>query len=244
LVVMVVLWATAQAVTDVAGGPLRVPVALATLCMLLSAIGGGHTLTGALWQGLLTLGGAAWITCTEIIRHPPWRSPGLEVNSVGLKSLGPAWPKARGYALLLVVPTALVVAIAGAFQISHGAWTATTVLRVLRPDEATTVARSKQRAAGTVVGAILAAVLLAAAPTAVTAVVVVVVAVTAMQLVGPRRYGLYTFFLTLIALQLSRIGQPADWGIALIRAGLTLVGTAVAVVSGLIYDRLTTRSPE
>ncbi|HEX4245186.1 MAG TPA: FUSC family protein [Acidimicrobiales bacterium] len=239
LLVMVVLWATAQAVTDVAGGPLRVPVALATLCMLLSAIGGGHTITGALWQGLLTLGGAAWITGTEIVRHPPWRSPGSTVAGLGLKSVGPAWPTARGYALLLVVPTAVVVGIAGAVQVSHGAWTATTVLRVLRPDEATTVTRSKQRAAGTVVGALLAAVLLAAAPSAVTAVAVVVVAVTAMQLAGPRRYGVYTFFLTLIALQLSSIGQPPDWGIALIRAALTLVGTAVAVVSGLIYDRLT-----
>jgi fusaric acid resistance family protein len=239
LVVMVVLWATFQAVTDMAAGPLRVPVALATLCMLLSAIGGGHTITGALWQGLLILGGATWITVTELVRHPPWRSPGPEVTSIGLRDLGPAWTKARGFAVLLAVPTALVVAIAGAFQVSHGAWTATTVLRVLRPDEATTFTRSKQRAAGTVVGSLLAAVLLAAAPTAVTTVAVVIVAVAAMQLVGPRRYGVYTFFLTLVALQLSSIGQPPDWGIALIRAGLTLVGTAVAVTSGLIYDRVT-----
>ena len=129
LVLMVVLWATAQAVTDVAGGPLRVPVALSALCMLLSAIGGGHTITGSLWQGLLTLGGAAWITGTELVRHPPWRSPG-PVASVGFQALGPAWPKARGFALLLVIPTALVAGIAGTFQIAHGAWTATTVLRV------------------------------------------------------------------------------------------------------------------
>lgn len=242
LVVMVVVWATMQAVTDVAGGPLRVPVALSALCMLLSAIGGGHTITGALWQGLLTLGGAGWITATELVRHPPWRSTGPEVTSLGLDSLGPAWPRARGFAVLLALPTALVAGIGGVFQISHGAWTATTVLRVLRPDTATTVIRSKQRAAGTVVGAILAAVLLAAAPSPVTAVVVLVVAVTAMQLIGPRRYGAYTFFLTLIALQLSSIGHPPDWGIALIRAGLTLVGTAVAVISGVIYERLTAQS--
>src|ERR1700722_3625125 len=238
LVLMVVLWATAQAVTDVAGGPLRIPVALSALCMLLSAIDGGHTITGSLWQGLLTLGGAAWIAGIELVRHPPWRSPG-PVASLGFKALGPAWPQARGYALLLVIPTALAAGIAGAFQIAHGAWTATTVLRVLRPDQASTVTRGKQRAAGTVAGAILAAVLLAAAPAAVTAVVVVVVAVTAMQLVGPRRYALYTFFLTLIALQISSIGHPRDWGIALIRAVLTLVGSAVAVISSLIYDRLT-----
>jgi hypothetical protein len=242
LVVMVVVWATMQAVTDVAGGPLRVPVGLSALCMLLSAIGGGHTITGALWQGLLTLGGAAWITAAELVRHPPWRSPGPEVTSLGLGSVRSAWPKARGFAVLLVVPTALVAGIAGVFQISHGAWTATTVLRVLRPDAATTFVRSKQRAAGTVVGALLAAILLAAAPRAVTALVVVVVAVTAMQLVGPRRYGVYTFFLTLIALDLSSIGHPPGWRVAFIRVGLTLVGTAIAVLSGLIYDRVTAQS--
>ena len=76
-----------------------------------------------------------------------------------------------------------------------------------------------------------------------TAVVVVMVAVTAMQLVGPRRYALYTFFLTLIALQISSIGHPRDWGIALIRAVLTLVGSAVAVISSLIYDRLIPGAP-
>ncbi|HEY2565643.1 MAG TPA: FUSC family protein [Acidimicrobiales bacterium] len=240
LVLMVVLWATAQAVTDVAGGPLRAPVALSALCMLVSAIDGGHTITGSLWQGLLTLSGAAWIAGTEVVRHLPWRSPG-PVTGVGFKALGPAWPEARGYALLLVIPTTLAAGIAGTFQISHGAWTATTVLRVLRPDQASTVTRGKQRAAGTVAGAMLAAVLLAAAPGAVTAVVVMVMAVTAMQLVGPRRYAWYTFFLTLIALQISSVGHPRDWGIAAIRAVLTLVGSAVAVISSLIYDRLTTR---
>ena len=239
LVVMVVVWAAFQAVTDVAGGALRVPVALSALCMLLSAIGGGATPTGALRQGLLTMGGAAWIVGTEIVRHPPWRSPGRGWQDVDVKAVWAAFPAGRGYALLLAVPTALVAVVVGAFQVSHGAWTATTVLRVLRPDEATTITRSWQRAAGTAAGALLAAVLLAAAPAALTAVTVMVVAVTAMQFVGPRRYAAYTFFLTLVALQLSSIGHAADWGIALIRVLLTLVGVAVAVVSGLVYDRVT-----
>ncbi|HEY6623489.1 MAG TPA: FUSC family protein [Acidimicrobiales bacterium] len=239
LVVMVVLWASLQAVTDVAGGALRVPVAMAALCMLLSAIDGGATPTGALRQGLLTLGGAAWIAGTEVLRHSPGGSPGRGAQDVDVKAVWASWPAARPFALLLVIPTALVAAVVGAFQVSHGAWSATTVLRVLRPDAATTITRSWQRAAGTAVGALLAAVLLAAAPTALTAVIVMVVAVTAMQLVGPRRYAVYTFFLTLVALQLSSVGHAADWGIAFIRVLLTLVGLAVAVVSGLVYDRMT-----
>jgi hypothetical protein len=239
LVVMVVLWAGFQAVADVAGGALRMPVAMAALCMLLSAIGGGTTPTGALWHGLLTLGGAAWITGTEIVRHPPWRSPGPIMSDFGFKALRGAWPAARGYALLLAIPTALVAAVTGAFQVSHGAWTATTVLRVLRPDHATTITRSWQRATGTAGGALIAALLLSAAPTSVTTVIVLVVAVTAMQLIGPRRYAVYSFFLTVIALELGAIGHRPDFGVAVIRVVLTLVGTVVAVISGLIFERLT-----
>ncbi len=239
LVVLAALWAAFQAVTDVAGGALRLPVALSALCMLLSAIGGGATPTGALRQGLLTLGGATWIAGTEVVRHPPWPSPDRGMQNLGVEAVRAAWPTARPFALLLAVPTALVAVVLGAFQVSHGAWTATTVLRVLRPDEATTIARSWQRAAGTVAGALLAAVLLAATPTAETAVVVMVVAVTAMQFVGPRRYAVYTFFLTLVALELSSIGHAAAWGVAFIRVLLTLIGVAVAVVSGLVYDRMT-----
>ena len=66
-----------------------------------------------------------------------------------------------------------------------------------------------------------------------------ILALTAMHPAGPKRYGIYTFFLTLIALQLSSVGSTPHLRIALIRVVLTLAGTVVAVASGLIYDRVT-----
>lgn len=239
LVVMAVAWATFQAVADTAAGPLRMPVAMAALCFLLSAIGGGAGLRGALWRGVLVLGGATWMVVCESVRHPPGRSAAGGTRNFGIAELRAAWPRSRDFALLLSIPTALSAGVAGAFAISHGAWTATTVLRVVRPEEATTLARSGRRIVGTAAGALVAALLLAVEPHAITAVVVLVASVSAMQLIGPKRYGFYTFFLTLLALELGSVGEVASWHLAFIRVVLTLGGAAVAVSSGFVYDRIT-----
>ena len=236
LVVLVVVWATFQAVADTAGTILRAPVAMAALCFLLSAMYGGTGAGGALWRGLLVLGGASWIALTELVRHPPWRSPEPGSPDLGLAELREAWPRARRFAVLLALPTAFSAAVAGVFEISHGAWMATTVLRVLRPEASATVARSGRRIGGTAAGALLAAVLLGTEPHALTAVIVLVTCLSAMQLVGPKRYGIFTFFLTLLALELGSVSQTTGWHVALIRVGLTLAGAAVAVASGFLFD--------
>jgi hypothetical protein len=237
LVALTAVWATFQALADTAAGVLRMPAAMAALCFLLSAIGGGAGLQGAWWRGLLVLGGASWMALWEVVRHPPWPSRPGGSRSLGLAALRVAWPKSRGFALLLAVPTMLSAGLAGLFGISHGAWMATTVLRVLRPEASATLTRSGQRIAGTAAGALVAAVLLGTEPHKVTAVIVLVVCVSAMQLVGPKRYGIYTFLLTLVALELGSVGEPTSWRVALIRVALTLAGAAVAVASGYLYDR-------
>ncbi|HEY1989034.1 MAG TPA: FUSC family protein [Acidimicrobiales bacterium] len=241
LVVMALVWATFQAVADTAAGSLRLPVAMAALCFLLSAIGGGASLRGAVWRGVLVLGGASWMAVCEMLHRPPGRTPRVVTGDFGITDLRKAWPRSRGYAMLLAIPTALSAGVAGVFAISHGAWTATTVLRVLRPEQSITLTRSGRRIVGTASGAVVAALIFAFAPQAVTGVVVLVVCVSAMQLVGPVRYGVYTFFLTLVALELSSVGQVASWRLAGIRVALTLIGAAVAIASGYIYDRINRR---
>jgi hypothetical protein len=109
----------------------------------------------------------------------------------------------------------------------------------MRPEASATLARSGRRIVGTSAGALIAAVLLGTERHEVTAVIVVVVCVSAMQLVGPAHYGFYTFFLTLLALELVSVNQTASWHLALVRVALTLAGAALAVASGFIYDRAT-----
>ena len=62
---------------------------------------------------------------------------------------------------------------------------------------------------------------------------------SAMQLVGPVRYGVYTFFLTLVALELSSVGHQGQLASRRDSVALTLIGAAAAVASGYTYDRLT-----
>jgi hypothetical protein len=237
LVVLVVVWAAAQAVADTAATVLRVPVAMAALGFLLSAMIGEGGVRSAWWQGALFLAGAAWAALWQLARHPPWRSTGGSLD-LGLAECWAARRRSGRFAVLLAVPTALAAGVAGAFEISHGAWMATTVLRVMRPEASATVARSGRRIVGTSAGALIAAVLLGTERHELTAVIVLVVCLSAMQLVGPARYGIYTFFLTLIALELGSVGQATSWHLALIRVALTLAGAALAVTSGLLYDRV------
>ncbi|HWR46121.1 MAG TPA: FUSC family protein [Pseudonocardiaceae bacterium] len=84
-----------------------------------------------------------------------------------------------------------------------------------------------------------AALLLGGERHALTAVIVLVACLSAMQLVGPKRYGIFTFFLTLLALDLTSVGQAASWHLALIRVLLTFAGATFAVTSGFLYDRIT-----
>lgn len=239
LVGLGIAWAVLQAVTDTAASALRVPTAMSALCFFLSAMYGSTGITGAVWRGILVLAGATWLAGWEIIRHRSWKSKRRGTPNVDVREIRDAWPRARGFSLLLSIPTALSAAIAGIFDISHGAWMATTVLRVLRPEASSTVARTGRRIAGTVAGALLAALLLATERHDLTAIIALVLCVSAMQLVGPKRYGYFTFFLTLVALELAAVSQEASWGTALIRIGLTLAGSVIAVASGLLYERLT-----
>ncbi|HEX4082279.1 MAG TPA: FUSC family protein, partial [Acidimicrobiales bacterium] len=236
LVVLVVVWAAVQAVADTAATVLRVPVAMAALGFLLSAMIGEGGVRSAWGQGALFLAGAAWAALWQLVRHPPRRSTGGSFD-LGLAECWAARDRSRRFAVLLAAPTALAAGVAGVFEISHGAWMATTVLRVMRPEASATVARSGRRIVGTSAGALVAAVLLGTERHELTAVIVLVVCLSAMQLVGPVRYGIYTFFLTLIALELGSVGQAASWHLALVRVALTLVGAALAVTSGLLYDR-------
>ena len=237
LVVMCGAWAVFQAVGEVAGGPLRMTAAMSTLCVLLSSMEGRASAPNALKFGILVAAGAAWEALVDLIRHPPFGSRAGGTRALALGRLTGAWPKSRAYSALLAGTTMVAAATAGAIRISHGAWMAAAALRVLRPESTATLPRARQRVLGTAGGAAVAAGLLAAPTHDPVAVVVVVVAVAAMQLIGPRRYGPWTFCLTLVALALNSAGHPGDLDLGGIRLILTVAGTGLAVASILAYEK-------
>jgi hypothetical protein len=237
LIVMCGVWAVFQAVGEIAGGPLRMTAAMSALCVLLSSLGGHASAPDALRFGVTVAAGAAWEAIVDLIRHPPFGSGTDGTRTLALDRLTDAWPKARAYSALLAGTTMVAAATAGSIRISHGAWMAAAALRVLRPKSTATLPRARERVLGTAGGAAVAAGLLAASSHDLVVVVVVVVAVAAMQLIGPHRYGPFTFCLTLVALALNSAGPTMGLDLAGIRLILTVAGTGLAIASILGYEK-------
>jgi hypothetical protein len=238
LIVTCGAWAVFQAVGEVAGGPLRMTAAMSALCVLLASIGGRASAPDAVRFGILVAAGAAWAAMVDLIRHRPSGSGADGTRTLALDRLTGAWPKARAYSALLAGTTMVAAATVGSIRVSHGAWMAAAVLRVLRPESTTTLPRARQRVLGTAGGAAVAAGLLAVSSHDLVVVVVVAVAVAAMQLIEPRRYGPFTFCLTLVALALNSAGGATDLDLAGIRLILTVAGTGVAIASILGYEKV------
>jgi hypothetical protein len=230
-----------QATGELAGGPLRMTAAMSALCLLLCSIGGHASAGPALRQGVAVAVGAAWAAAVDQLRHLPDRRSHAPT---GLEShrLREAWPQCRSYSALLAGSSMLAAGAAGAISISHGAWLATTVLRVLRPRAEVTIPRSRSRLTGTAAAATVAAGLLAVPSHAVIAVAVVLLAVTAMMVIGPKRYGPFTFCLTLVALVLIPVQQQSGPAVALTRVILTVIGVALAIAAVRLHERLTSRA--
>jgi hypothetical protein len=240
LVVMCGAWATFQATGEIAGGPLRMTAGMSALCLLLCSIGGRANLDDAVRQGLTVAGGAAWTAALDQLRHLP-RGRSQDPTGLDLHRLRAAWPQARSYAALLAGTSMPAAGVAGAISVSHGAWLAAAILRVLRPGSEVTIPRSRSRLLGTAAGASAAAGLLVIPPHAIIAVAVVVLAVTAMALIGPKRYGPWTFCLTLVALVLIPVEQTPDARLALTRVILTAIGVLIATVAALLYELASAR---
>src|SRR3954453_13510522 len=119
-------------------------------------------------------------------------------------------------------------------HLSRGYWMTVTVVIVLQPDLGSTVRRALDRVAGTVLGAVSAAVV---APLVhrpfVFGALLFPLSVLAVAL-RPINYALYSAFVTLVFLLISE-AFSGDWHLAGVRIGTTLLGGAGALVFGFLF---------
>ncbi|WP_164738467.1 FUSC family protein [Aquabacter cavernae] len=235
LLPVAVLFALWQARTELVPGSLRVAVALATLVMLLStsplpgmlnpwtyglALG-----AGALWQSLLVgalqpVGDTGRLTLWDDLTRP-WRHMRRAERFDGvMMGLG-----AVGAVICSLIP------------MSHSGWLLTTALRVMKPSRAETMRRMGQRAFGTLGGALVAMVLLSVdVPLSLHAALLGVI-LWGMLLVGAKRYGIYTFCLTIVALNFN-VGSPdMSFEVGLHRVLFSLAGIALGLAGMLALPR-------
>jgi hypothetical protein len=230
---LAVVCATWQGWTEIAANGLRLPAAMSVLALLLSASKrlspdlavltyGAAFATGAVWQGLVQYIAA----CRNGMPVAP-----PVVDSAALPSSMATAPRFIGTMAALGFVGG---AIAASLPVPHAGWLLTTALRVMKPTQAQTLFRLKQRFVGTISGAVFATGLLCWPFPALLYAGTLGVMLTLMQLVGPRRYAMWTFCLTVIALDLNGVRpQEISWLLGEERILLTIGGLALAILFGL-----------
>lgn len=222
-----------QAWTEIANTALRFPAAIAVLVLLLStgnvsadlsvATYGAAFAAGAVWQGLI-----------QYVAARPSDKPATTL-AADIDALISSITAARRFIATMAMLGVAGGTIAASLPLPHAAWLLTAALRVTKPSQAETLRRLKHRFIGTVGGAIVSAGLLGWQLPPLLYAGILGLMLTVMQLIGARHYAVWTFCLTVIALDLGQRSHEIGWHAAGDRLVLTIGGLALA---GLFSLRL------
>ncbi|HYZ01070.1 MAG TPA: FUSC family protein, partial [Candidatus Binatia bacterium] len=139
---------------------------------------------------------------------------------------------------LFAARLALCMSLAGIARelvpLGRGYWVLLTTALVLKPDFGSVFARAIQRAAGTLVGVLIAAVLLGLLAPGPLLLACVPVFAALLPYAVRRNYGLFAAFLTPIAILLLDFGFPVDASIVGVRLLDTLLGCAIVLIAGYL----------
>jgi len=119
-------------------------------------------------------------------------------------------------------------------DIPHGHWLPLTAMLVLRGTYGETLRRVWQRIGGTVLGAVIAALVLAATPGQIGLTVIIFLLALIGFALTPMNYAFWILLNTPMMLLVVDFGQPVPWTTATERVGLTLLGTLIALVAARV----------
>ena len=152
--------------------------------------------------------------------------------------LDDAIDKVRGGRLVRLSAARLMVCIGVAAVMSEilplerSYWVVLTVAIVMKPDFGSVFARAVQRGLGTIAGAVLGAVILAAVPYGALLLVPAAVLAALLPYGRSRNYGLMSVFLTPLVVLLIDLPDRTGWRLAEARLIDTLLGCAIVLVIG------------
>jgi len=215
-----------QAWTEIADVGFRFPAAMAVLALLVSTGNVSPDLPVATY-GAAFAGGAVWQGLVQYVAARPSDMPPVTLAS-DFKALISSVTAARRFIVTMATLGVAGGAIAASLPLPHAAWLLTAALRVMKPSQAVTRLRLKHRFIGTAAGAIVSAGLLGWQLPPLLYAGLLGVMLTVMQLVGTRRYAIWTFCLTVIALDLGQRSHEIGWHAAEDRILLTIGGVALA----------------
>lgn len=167
------------------------------------------------------------------------RTAGAGLDRPGLRErLGQMVDQLRGGRLIWLSTIRLMACVGVAALMSEilplqrSYWVVLTVAIVLKPDLGSVFARAVQRGLGTVVGVVLGAAILAAAPPGWLLLIPVAVLAALLPYGRSRNYGLMSTFLTPLVVLLLDLLAHTGWGLAEARLIDTLLGCAIVLVIG------------
>jgi uncharacterized membrane protein YccC len=136
------------------------------------------------------------------------------------------------FTIRLMVCTAVAAVLSEVVPLQRSYWVVLTVAIIVKPDYGSVFARAVQRGAGTVVGAVLGAVILAAVPYGPLLLVPFGVLAALLPFGKSRNFGLSATFLTPLVVLLIDLLKPTGWQLAADRLIDTLLACVIVLLVG------------
>ncbi len=232
----------ARGKTEAAGRLAAVPAVLFALAQLLP----GDAAAAAERALAVAVGG----TVAHLLLLDAWPAGWLrraaQRTAAGVRFLttSASSPAAAGrFGLVLAATVTGCLLAVRALEVRHGNWVVVSVLMVLRPGFATTQRRGLERLAGTLLGCTLAAALVFLSRSVVLTEVLIFLLLVGYFRLHPVAYGWSLAFLTpAIVLGVSLL-EPGNWHFAASRAVDVVAGTLVALLVGILLERVAPPPP-
>jgi uncharacterized membrane protein YccC len=175
----------------------------------------------------------AWTPATppEPAPRTPLRERARAVLRTLLDQLRGGW-LAWTFTIRLMVCVGVAAVASEVLPLQRSYWVVLTVAIVVKPDNGSVFARALQRGIGTIVGAVLGAVILAAVPYGPWLLFPMAVLAAAQPYGRLRNFGLGATFMTPVVVLLIDLLAPAGWRLAEERLVDTLLGCAIVLLAG------------
>ncbi|MDD5168120.1 MAG: FUSC family protein [Syntrophales bacterium] len=195
--------------------------------------------------------GAIWTAGLSLILRPLFRaahldqvSPMLEVTAQTPKYAADVllrrWRRSLAhltgwqYTLRITSCLAAAQAVEYLWPHSHGYWMSLTVAIVIQRDLSASLMRTLQRAAGTVLGVLLAGLLMIAYPSVWSMILMIAVLAAARPILREANYAAYAAVMTPLIILLLEFSKEPSPAVVLYRLAATLIGCILALTLGYL----------
>lgn len=220
--IFALLAATTQCISELHNDHLRMPFALATLGYFLSI--NQIPTDGPVFYSLFFSFECIWgiaiaYFCFTKETIPP------KLNKVDLKNN----PEQKRFGMTIIIITLCGSLLACFSPGTHPCWLPAAALRVIKPTQKQTIYRIKTRIMGSLLGAVTGGILLGLSPIPWLHILLVCLVMFIMQIATAKRYGIWTFCLTSVALAFNFPATDDIFTMATNRALLTAGGILIAL---------------